>query len=611
MSKILLLDIETNGLEDATTIWCIATKWFNAPVTIQVYSDTWDKADFPISELHSKISEADFVVGHNLCGFDAPTLKRLAGVDIPWEKQIDTLPLVQLLSPQVAEKSAGFNMPGNLKTSHSLAAWGWRLKVHKGDYTGGWDNVSDEMVDYCKQDVNVLETIYNWACRKKYPQTAINTEMELAPIINKIVEHGFRFNVKKAEDLYSTLVADRFTMSQSLKSLFPARFISKGEVTPTKTLTYKDPVRASRVAGASFTQIEWEEFNPNSRPQIVARLKEKYNWQPKEFTETGAPQIDETVLSSLDYPEAQELSNYFTINKRIAQLSDGKQGWLKCVDSVGRVHGKYMQSGTLTGRATHFNPNISQVPSPRLLYGKECRELFTCDEDKVLIGVDLASLELRCLAGYMKAYDKGAMIHTVLHGKKEEKTDVYSIAAESLGITRDTGKTLVLAMMYGAGDKKLAWTVNPHLDENRAYKYGKEIRENIEASLDGYKLLTEAVKEKLKHAGHICGLDGRLLVPRSEHSALNTLLQSAGAIISKRWVIISYHELIKKGYIYGKDFGLCAYCHDEIQIESKQEIACNVAQIVVECAYKAGEYYKFPCSMGAESKQGSTWHDTH
>ncbi len=588
----ILFDLESDGLlADMTKIHCIAISEDRAAPKL------YEPIQF--EEALGILSKADILVGHNSIAFDVPALKKILGwVPSSHTKHYDTFIASQLLFPQLAERS--MSLPPSLRGSHGLQAWGLRLKVNKGDYQGPWDVPSKEMFDYCVQDVQVLIAIYNRFMRDAYPEPAVATEMELAPVISQMVEHGFKFDVNKAQDLHAMLLAARVEMGDKLQKEFPIRCIAIEEkVAKINSKLY--------TKGAPYTVIEFEEFNPNSRKQIISRLKDKYKWHPKEFTELGSPIIDEDTLNALPYPEAQTLASYFTIQKRIGQLADGRNGWLRLVDANNRIHGKYMQCGTLTGRATHFNPNISQVPSGRLLYGKECRELFIADKGKVLVGVDLASLELRCLAGYMKPFDNGSMIQSVLYGTKENRTDVYSLAADALGLTRDTGKTLVLALIYGAGLKKLAWTVNPNLSEDSAVKYGAEIRTTIETSLDGYELLVNAVQAKLKAVGFLSGLDKRKLIPRSDYSALNTLLQSAGAVIAKRFVIIG-NELLTSNSLIAN---IVVWSHDEVVVECVPEHAEQVKDLFIKAAKLSGEFYNFPCPMDGEGKIGRNWLEIH
>ena len=135
-------------------------------------------------------------------------------------------------------------------------------------------------------------------------------------------------------------------------------------------------------------------------------LKQKYRWKPREFTPSGDAKIDETILNALPYPEAKKLAHSFLIQKRIGMLAEGNSAWMKlAVDDpqsprYGLLRHTINPNGTVTGRASHFGPNLAQVPATRAPYGKECRELFTVPPGYVLVGSDLSGLELRCLAHF-------------------------------------------------------------------------------------------------------------------------------------------------------------------------------------------------------------------
>jgi DNA polymerase I-like protein with 3'-5' exonuclease and polymerase domains len=116
----------------------------------------------------------------------------------------------------------------------------------------------------------------------------------------------------------------------------------------------------------------------------------------------------------------------------------------------------------------------------------------------------------------------------------------------------------------------------------------------------------EKVK-KVAAKGYVPGLDGRRILVRSEHAALNSLLQGCGAIIAKQWCIEA-HKTFKQ---QGLSVRQVAFVHDEIQIESASKDAERVGQIMVESAATAGQALSFRCPVDAEAKIGKNWFDTH
>ena len=113
---------------------------------------------------------------------------------------------------------------------------------------------------------------------------------------------------------------------------------------------------------------------------------------------------------------------------------------------------------------------------------------------------------------------------------------------------------------------------------------------------------------------YLKGLDGRLLHIRSIHSALNTLLQSAGALICKYWIVRLEERLINKGYTHGwtGDFAYMAWIHDEVQIACQtKEIAEDVIKEAELAIHDTKEYFNFRVSLGTEGKIGLNWAECH
>lgn len=274
-------------------------------------------------------------------------------------------------------------------------------------------------------------------------------------------------------------------------------------------------------------------FNPASRDQIAERLI-KRGWKPQAY-EGKRPAINEGVLKSIDTPEASLLLEYLLVSKRLGQLAEGQQAWLK-LEKGGRIHGSVLTNGTVSGRCSHRNPNVAQVPAVRAPYGSECRELFKAPEGKVLVGCDASGLELRALAGYLFPYDNGAYAKEILTG------DIHTANQKAAGLqTRDQAKTFIYAFLYGAGDAKIGEIVGG------SSKEGKRLKASFMSKTPAIKRLTNAVAEAVSTRGTLRGLDGRPLPCRSAHSALNLLLQSAGAVIMKQ-ALIEFIDMATKPY---------------------------------------------------------------
>ena len=431
---MLIFDIETDGLLDKTSkVHCISLQDVDTG-HLETYSDRGDyKRTNSALDL---LASSDCICGHNILCFDIPALRKIYPDFKPQGHVLDTLVLSRLIWPNLAEidydglrhaktpSDPYFHFPPKLIGSHSLRAWGHRLGVLKGDFseTTDWQEWSEAMCSYNRQDVVVTKALYDLICKQNYSEEAINLEHQFQRIIFQQEQNGFPFDGTKAAEYYSKLAQERSSLEFSLQEIFP----------PKDRGSYFTPKRDNRSRGYTAGVPVWKPkltpFNPGSRQEIIERLQEKYDWKPKEFTEKGQPKVDEDVLSQLEYPEAKLLSEYFLIQKRIGQLAEGNNAWLKLVQSDGRIHGHVITNGAVTGRCTHVHPNLAQVPAVGVPWGAEFRGLFYAPPEYVVLGADASGLELRCLAHFLARYDGGAYARKILEG------DIHWHNAQALGL---------------------------------------------------------------------------------------------------------------------------------------------------------------------------------
>jgi len=546
----IVLDIETNSTHDK--IWCVVCRDIDKDV-VSTFVQPASLQDF--------INNCDSIVTHNGIFFDFPVLKKVWGIQVKKSQVVDTLVLSRLYNP-------------SLEDGHSLAAWGNRLGFPKGDFTDFDGGLTDEMLQYCIQDTKVTAELYKHLTKEMengFSKESITLEHQVAIIIAEQERNGFKLDMPKALCLLSELKTKLDIIQVEMETIFPPVVISG---------------RTHKTSGKPLNDIVTP-FNPGSRQQIAERLQEK-GWKPKKRTEKGSVIVDEEVLASLDYPEAKTLAEYMMLQKRIAQVDS----WIKAVGSDGRVHGRVITNGAISGRATHMSPNMAQVPNMDAVYGKECRSLWTVDEGNALVGVDLAQLELRCLAHYMHDED---YTNTLLSG------DIHEKNRQAAGLsTRAEAKRFGFAFLYGAGGAKIGQILNCSAQEGQAV-----INRYLKA-MPKLKSLRDKI-ERMSEKGTIPGLDGRRLNIRSAHSAVNTLLQGAGAIVSKQWLIEVRKTLRGRKIPYR----LVAWVHDEIQIETSKSDAEVVGQICVEAARTAGVVLKTRCPMDAEYHVGTNWSESH
>jgi len=549
--NVLVLDIETNLAHDK--IWCCVCKsnWFN-----KNKFDVYQSKDY-IAGLNALINGADVIVGHNIIGFDGPLLSRLWGVHIPLHKVRDTLVMSRLWNPQ-------------LEGGHSLRAWGERLGDFKDDFTDFDGGFTQEMLDYCKQDVHVTTLLYDKLTRELQNYgVSVDLEHRIAYIMKKQEDNGFKLNVPEAIALLAQLKDRMSFISDEMQVIFPPIVEERWSEKTGKQL--KDRVTV---------------FNVGSRKQIAERLQ-TLGVEFTKTTEKGSIIVDEGTLKGIDLPEAQLIAEYLMIQKRVGLLDS----WLDSVKDDGRVHGRVITNGAVTGRMTHQKPNMGQIPSVNSEYGSDCRRLWRVEDGNNLVGCDLSGIELRCLAHYMQDDE---WTEELLNG------DIHQKNADAAGIDRPTAKTMVYALLYGCGIGKLSSILSTNQSQ------AKRTLDNFYRNTPKLKQLMEKV-QKVATKGYVPGLDGRRILVRSEHAALNTLLQGCGAIIAKQWCIEA-HKTFKARSIPVKQV---AFVHDEIQIETKEEHSKEVASIMVNSARQAGIALGFRCPVDAESKIGYNWFDTH
>lgn len=614
--KRLAFDIETNGLyEDATTIHCLCLR----DIDTGEHMSCADKPGYtPIKEGIEELKKATMLIGHNIISFDVPVLKKIKGVDLQHIQMFDTFIASQLIYGDLdrwrAEVGEGISrkVPKNMWYKHSLAAWGHRMGVHKGDYEGPWTVWSKEMQIYCEQDVNVSTKLGLFLLSKNTDQRALDLEMKFAQVAQRIEKHGFGFDREKAVELYGELTDQKKTLEEELIATFGTWVEPDGLVIPKKTIKYKDPSRISPIKDVQYTRIKYITFNPGSRAHIINRLKEKYNWRPEKFTEKGAAKMDSDVLETLPYEEGPSLFRYAMLQKRLQALATAKKAWLKILTPQDRLHGGMMSCGTITGRVSHHSPNLGNITANNKEYGTEIRALFRAAPGKKLVGADASGLELRVLAGYLKAYDNGAYIHSVQFGTQEDKTDVHSMNAEAMNITRASAKTVIYAMIYGGGLEKLGKiTLGDKESEAVLMEEGRRLKAAIWDTIEGLEKLTNKTKRVFNEVGYIKGLDGRKLYPAKDYSSLNTLIQSAGALIMKQATIILDNTLQHNNLVPGDDYEFVGFIHDELQIECKPEWAERIGKAAVKSMEAAGKKFDFPCPITGEYKVGNNWSETH
>lgn len=602
----VVFDIETNAVSNFSTllglevIHCIALS-----------VDGEDPRLVDVPEALEILAEAETIVGHNIQGFDVRAIQRL---NPEWQhkgKIRDTLIMARMLWPDIQNDDwTRPDFPRNMAGRQSLKAWGYRLGMNKDEFgeTTDWAEYTDEMGEYCVQDVRVTLALWDKIKEEGFEDRPTVLEHAFAEIVSQQERNGFAFDVEAARDLHGELLQHKRRLLEELKGAFPPQIIEMKS-----PAYYIDPATGDRYTRKKDAptsviksrllrgEVRTKEipFEPNSRLQIANGLIAKYGWSPKEFTPEGRPKVDEAVLSGLDYPEAKTLVKYLTVGKRLGQIADGKEAWIR-VETDGRIHGRVNPCGAVTSRCTHSKPNIAQVPRVGAFFGKECRSLFVAPEGYSLVGVDASGLELRCLAHYTYPFDKGKYAKEILEG------DIHTANQEAAGLdNRDQSKVFIYALCYGAGDVKIGSIVGGGRVE------GRRLKRQFFAKMPALKRLKDGIAHRLKTQDYLTGIDGRRLRIRSPHSALNTLLQSAGAIAMKAATVNLHDKLNLHFPDSDGDILQVAHIHDEIQLQVRTEIAEDVGRLSVQAIREAGESLGFRCPLDGEYKIGRNWAETH
>lgn len=570
--KRIALDIETNMAHDVIHL-CVTQDIDTGEVRVwKAPTGLWDY-----------LKDATLIAAHNGISFDFPILNKLWKTKIGLKQAYDTLVVSRLIEPT---RDGG----------HSLDAWGNTLGVKKLDYKATWqwmmnrrEEYEGECFDvpvetlleyYCKRDVDVLGLLYlhlsSDVSLQGFSVDSVHLEHQVAAIIKKQETNGFKLDVVHATCLLSDLKLKMGVIYDKMQELYP-------------------PYEVERISEKTGKLLKPEliTFNPASRQQIAEKLI-GLGWKPTKKTEKGQVIVDEGTLMGLKYPIAGMLSEYMMLQKRIGQI----ESWLEVIGKDGRVHGRVITNGAVTGRMTHMKPNMAQIPNSGSPYGPECRQCWTVEEGNVLVGCDASGLELRMLAHYMKDEN---YVKTVTEGSSKDGTDVHTVNQKAASLqTRDQAKTFIYAFLYGAGPAKIGSIVGG----NSAA--GQKL---IDAFLKGTPAL-KRLRDKVSvyaSKGYVPGLDGRKIWVRSEHAALNSLLQGAGAIVMKKALCI-LNETIKKN---NWDAKFVANVHDEFQIECKADIADLVGNAGKQAIIEAGIAYNLRCPLDGEYKIGRNWRETH
>lgn len=629
--KHVVYDVETNGLlDEATQVHSLVLRDMDSD---RVVSCTNAAPGFEKIETGlSLLSEADRVYTHNGIRFDRPVLYKLFPGFTLSGQFLDTY--VAAMTRWAHIKDSDFarlrrgTLPKNLLGKHTIEAWGYRLGIKKvGEDITDWSVWTPLMQARCESDTAVTRALVQRIRAAGLPAETIETEHELGEYLHQQERNGWPFDVEKAVALQGQLAAKRHKFVEQLKAAFPPLKISRGIFIPKTNST-----KFGYVKSVPIERFKIKEFKPTSRQQIAERLIMD-GWKPEVFTDSGLPKVDADILKGVQHPQITAIRDFLIVDDQLSALCESKQknSWMHHMTGdkpeggkltgLIHIHGGVKQTGTITHRASHLKPPLTQVPKVGRPYGAESRALFCVPPGWVQIGADASGLELRCLAHYMAKYDDGAYAKVLLEG------DIHAITFQALieflgelgeKVGRDRAKTWMYAFLYGAGDLKLGKILVPGKTEKQQEKIGAYSRSLFFKKLPALKYVVQAVQKAAKKRGYVNLIDGRRCYIRSQHSALNSLLQGTGSVVVRRWIVVFNRELMQvfetpPGGGWRSPWAALGYFHDEVQLATWDDplVIDATKTILVESIRSMTSHFNFRCPLDGEAKVGRNWMETH
>ena len=623
----LVLDIETNAIHMPDKLWCVVTQDVDTGEVKTYHGQDNNRQN--CRSLVRDITYNTTLIGHNIIGYDLPHLSRLVD-DFIYSPLlvIDTLILARL-------RHAGI--------PNSLEAWGKRLDFPKGNFKE-FSSYSPEMLEYCKQDVALTAKLFlyledklkvdNW-------KQSIETEHKVSWLLLNMKKNGFFFDKEAAKKIHKKVVTEKEKLDGRLQNIFQPVTRLIREVTPRLTrsgtlhsgdfrwMSEDQPDLTGYTAGHTFSRFSWVPFNPQSPKQIIDRIR-KYGWNPTEKTKGHTTllreirdrrikthqlptfeqqerikmysvygwRINEVNLSTISPdapPEAHELIRRLLLGNRTSVI----ESWLEAYNpSSGKIHGDFIGIGAWTQRMAHRNPNMANIPRPDTEFGEEMRKLWTSGPSLWLVGCDASGIQLRVLAHYINNAD---FTHAVCKGTEEERTDIHTLNAELLSISRNEAKRWIYAWLLGAGPDKLAFLSNT--TRGQAIEFSDQFMDRY----TGLRQLKEGQIRQDAQRRYFKGLDGRFVISPSEHHMLAGMLQNGEATIMKMATI----EWNKQLHDRRIPFWPCNLVHDEWQTRGHEIDTHIIGEIQCQSLQTVGHQLNLRCPLDGNYKVGKTWFETH
>jgi DNA polymerase I len=605
-----VIDIEGNPIP-STRIWCcvcvnVVTKEVVRLVGEQEVRD-WFNAQ----------PRTNKYVGHNILGYDAPTLNRILGTKIALGQLIDTMVMSMLYNP-------------SLDGGHSLEAWGNRLGYPKSKHED-FSGYSEDMLKYCERDTELCRRVFFALLKKMQKEGFTERGLELEHkswfFIKQQQEAGFPFNYTEATILYAKLQDKIEELKTRIFAYWPPELkivktfaqARKKDGTYTKNfLTHQQMYpRLQETNDGGYYAYDYVEFNLASPDQRRDKLLE-LGWKPQEFTKPSkthpkgqakvtdkgelVPSLQRFVEES-GREEVRLVATWIDLNSRATMINT----WMEAYNhDTGRIHGSLWLANTL--RYKHSNPNTANIPAVRLdrhgqplkeeagVYTYEARDLWTCSDpvNRRLVGVDAKGIQLRVLAHYL---NNPEFTEAVLNG------DPHSYNQRIGGFRdRPTAKTFIYAFLLGAGDAKVGQIVGG------TPRDGKQLKQRFIGNFPGLNQLLRRLEQEVNRTGRIRLCDGTPIVVTQPHTRLGYLLQGDENRIMKKAAVLTKIECLRRNL----DVIKVGDIHDEWQSDVLADHVPELTQEVYPFAFRSsGEFFDYRLPVACDAKVGLTWAETH
>ena len=362
-------------------------------------------------------------------------------------------------------------------------------------------------------------------------------------------------------------------------------------------------VQIERLEKEIYRQVG-EEFNINSPKQLGEILFDKMKLKGGKKTKTGYSTAAD-VLEKLapDCPVVQMVLDYRQLTKLNSTYAEGLAAY---IGADGRIHGKFNQTITATGRISSTEPNLQNIPV-RMELGREIRKVFVAREGCTFVDADYSQIELRILAHMsgderlIEAYREAQDIHAIT------ASQVFHIPLDQVTpLQRRNAKAVNFGIVYGIS----AFGLSEGLSISR-----KEAMEYIEKYFETYpgvKKFLDGLVEQAKEQGYVSTLFGRrrpipeLNSPRTrafgERVAMNSPIQGTAADIMKIAMVEVDRELRRRKL----ESRIVLQVHDELLVEAKESEAEEVVRILEDKMKHAAD---LKVSLEVEAKTGRSWFD--